>query len=67
MGFRNIEEWDKRRDYSITSTYSITASIAAVLTQIERAIGFLEAATLSEQWIKAMSDRALRLEAHHTY
>ena len=46
--------------------YTITDSIAAALTQIERARGFLEAATLSEQWIKEMSDRALLLEAHHT-
>ena len=46
--------------------YTITDSIAAALTRIERARGFLEAATLSEQWIKEMSDRALLLEAHHT-
>ena len=36
------------------------------LTRIERARGFLEAATLSEDWIARMSQRALLLEAHHT-
>jgi Fic family protein len=33
---------------------------------IERARGFLEAAELSEEWIRSMGDRALVLEAHHT-
>src|SRR5690242_8104285 len=33
---------------------------------IERARGFLEAATLSETWVERMSQRALLLEAHHT-
>jgi len=45
---------------------SITNSITEALTQIERARGFLEAATLSEDWIQAMGERALVLEAHHT-
>jgi Fic family protein len=36
------------------------------LTAIERARGFLEAATLSEEWVVRMSQRALLLEAHHT-
>ena len=36
------------------------------LTEIERARGFLEAATLSEDWIKRMQSKALILEAHHT-
>jgi Fic family protein len=36
------------------------------LTRIERARGFLEAAALSESWVRAMGDRALVLEAHHT-
>ena len=52
--------------HPMNPTYTITDSIAAALTRIERARGFLEAATLSEQWIKEMSDRALLLEAHHT-
>jgi len=46
--------------------FTITHSITMALTAIERARGFLEAATLSEQWIERMSQRALLLEAHHT-
>lgn len=46
--------------------FTITNSITAALTAIERARGFLEAATLSEDWIGRMSRRALLLEAHHT-
>jgi hypothetical protein len=45
--------------------FTITHSITAALTAIERARGFIEAATLSEQWIDRMSERALLLEAHH--
>lgn len=48
------------------SSYTITNAIAAALTRIERARGFLEAAALSEDWIRAISERALVLEAHHT-
>jgi hypothetical protein len=33
---------------------------------IEHARRFLEAATISEQWLRRMSQRALLLEAHHT-
>jgi Fic family protein len=46
--------------------FTISHPITAALTAIERARGFLEAATLSEQWIERMSARALLLEAHHT-
>jgi Fic family protein len=46
--------------------FTITNAITAALTAIERARGFLEAATLSEAWIERMSQRALLLEAHHT-
>ncbi len=46
--------------------FSITNAVTAGLTRIERARGFLEAAALSKDWIKAMSARALILEAHHT-
>ena len=46
--------------------FTISNAIAGALTAIERARGFLEAATLSEQWIERMSQRALLLEAHHT-
>ena len=46
--------------------FTITNAITAALTRIERARGFLEAATLSEDWVRRMGDRALVLEAHHT-
>ena len=46
--------------------FTITNAITAALTRIERARGFLEAATLSENWIRRMGERALILEAHHT-
>jgi len=46
--------------------FTITNAITAALTKIERARGFLEAATLSDDWIRAMGERALLLEAHHT-
>jgi len=46
--------------------FTISNAMTSALTQIERARGFLEAATLSEQWLKAMGKRALLLEAHHT-
>jgi Fic family protein len=46
--------------------FTITNAITAGLTAIERARGFLEAATLSEEWLRRMSRRALLLEAHHT-
>ena len=46
--------------------FTVTDFITSSLTRIERARGFLEAATLSEEWIIAMGKRALVLEAHHT-
>lgn len=46
--------------------FTITNRITAGLTLIERARGFLEAATLSDAWVREMSRRALILEAHHT-
>ena len=50
----------------MTPNFTITNAITRDLTTIERARGFLDAATLSEEWIKRMSQRALLLEAHHT-
>ncbi len=44
----------------------MTNAITAGLTAIERVRGFLEAATLSDEWVRRMSQRALLLEAHHT-
>ena len=49
-----------------TPKFNITSKITKSLTSIERARGFLEAATLSEEWIRAMSEKAFILEAHHT-
>ena len=51
---------------NFTPKFTITNEITAGLTAIERARGFLEAATLSEVWVERMSQRALLLEAHHT-
>ena len=45
--------------------FSITNSITAALTKIERARGFLEAAKLSKNWISEMQNRALVLEGVH--
>jgi len=46
--------------------FTITNRLTEALTRIERARGFLEAATLSEDWIREMGERALVLEPHHT-
>ncbi|MGL4944221.1 MAG: Fic family protein [Thermoguttaceae bacterium] len=51
---------------SLKPKFTITNAITSALTQVERARGFLEAATLSEVWLRAMGHRALLLEAHHT-
>src|SRR5438876_7667387 len=51
---------------AFTPRFTITNAITAGLTAIERARGFLEAATLSDEWVRRMSQRALLLEAHHT-
>src|SRR5688500_15423284 len=46
--------------------FTISNRITAGLTAIERARGFLEAATLSDEWVRRMSQRALLVEAHAT-
>lgn len=46
--------------------FTISIPIASALTAIERTRGFLEAATLSKDWVSKMQARALLLEAHHT-
>ena len=51
---------------SFTPRFTITNSMTAGLTRIERARGFLDAAHLSDDWIRSMGQRALLLEAHHT-
>ncbi|MEE9280644.1 MAG: Fic family protein [Myxococcota bacterium] len=51
---------------SFAPRFSITNPVAAALTRIERARGFLDAAKLSEEWLATMRSRALLLEAHYT-
>ena len=51
---------------SFEPRFTVTHASTADLTRIERARGFLEAATLSEDWIHQMGARALVLEAYHT-
>jgi Fic family protein len=46
--------------------FTITNRVTTDLTVIERARGFLEAATLSADWVRRMSQRALLVEAHAT-
>jgi Fic family protein len=46
--------------------FTITNPITDGLMRIDRARGFIEAASLSEDWIREMGHRALVLEAHHT-
>lgn len=46
--------------------FKISNQTANALTAIERARGFLEAATLSQEWLEKMQNKALILEAHHT-
>ena len=41
--------------------FSITNAITAALTEIERTRGFLEAATLADEWVDAMHSRAFLL------
>ena len=51
---------------SFKPIFTITNRVTAGLTRLERARGFLEAATLSEGWVREMGRRAMLLEAHHT-
>lgn len=46
--------------------FTITNNTTNALASIERARGFLDAATLSEAWIAKMQKQALISEAHHT-
>jgi Fic family protein len=46
--------------------FTITNRMTAAITQIERARGFLEAARLSDDWVRDMGNEALIKEAHHT-
>lgn len=51
---------------NLNPKFEITNTMTDALTRIERARGFLEAATLSQDWLVRMSERALLLEAHYT-
>ena len=46
--------------------FTITNRMTSAITQIERARGFLEAAQLSDDWVRDMGNKALIKEAHHT-
>ena len=46
--------------------FTITNRQTSAITQIERARGFLEAARLSDDWVRDMGNKALIKEAHHT-
>jgi len=67
MPVHQFERDDKNMNSKIFEPkFTITNHITAELTRIERARGFLEAATLSENWVREMANRALVLEAHYT-
>lgn len=51
---------------NFTPKFTITNRMTAAITQIERARGFLEAARLSDDWVRDMGAEALIKEAHHT-
>jgi len=51
---------------TFASRFTISNCITDDLMTIERARGFPEAATISEKWLRRMSQRVLLLEAHHT-
>ena len=42
---------------TFTPRFTITSRMTAAITSIERARGFLEAARLSADWVRGMSDR----------
>ena len=46
--------------------FTITNRMTAAITQIERARGFLEAARLSDDWLRDMGNKALIKEAYYT-
>ena len=51
---------------TFTPKFTISNRMTAAITQIERARGFLEAARLSDDWVRDMGNQALIKEAHHT-
>lgn len=51
---------------TFTPKFTITHRMTQAITRIERARGFLEAARLSDDWVRDMGNEALIKEAHHT-
>ncbi len=51
---------------TFTPKFTITSRMTSAITHIERARGFLEAARLSDDWVRDMGAEALIKEAHHT-
>ena len=47
--------------------FTITNRMTSAITQIERARGFLEAARLSDDWVRDMGNQALIKEAHNPH
>lgn len=58
--------WSLLGDDMFKPLFKISNQTANALTAIERARGFLEAATLSQEWLEKMQNKVLVLEAHHT-
>lgn len=56
----------KNKRTGFNPVFTTTNRITAALTKIERARGFLDAATLSEEWLNAMAHRAFIHEAHYS-
>lgn len=51
---------------SFNPHFTITNRMTQAITRIERARGFLDAAQLSDDWVREVGEHALMLEAHHT-
>ena len=61
-----IRSTEARNDEHLQTHFHDHQSDHRRLTRIERVRGVLEAAALSEAWVREMGRRALILEAHHT-
>ena len=51
---------------SFQPRFTITNRMTQAITRIERARGFLEAAQISDDWLREAGEQALIREAHHT-
>ncbi len=67
---KRLEQGEKKEEAQqmevFNPKFTITNRMTAAITQIERARGFLEAARLSDDWVRDMGNKALIKEAHHT-